>query len=46
MAEIKKVSFYDPALNVFREISIEKAILFIKSAKELESQLKAKGLIK
>jgi len=46
MSEIKKVSFYDPALNVFREISVEKAILFIKNAKKLELQLKAKGLIK
>jgi len=46
MAEIKKVSFFDPALNVFREISVERAIKLIENAKKLEAQLKAKGLLK
>jgi len=39
MAEIKKISMYDPAVNAFREITVEAAKKFIASAKKVEAQL-------
>ena len=46
MAKTKKVSFFDPALNVYREISVERALKLIENAKKLEAKLKAEGIIK
>jgi hypothetical protein len=35
------VSIFDPAANAFREVTLEVALQFIESAKELEARLNA-----
>lgn len=42
----KKVSLYDPAVDAYREVSLSSACKMIESAKQVEKQLKKKGLIK
>ena len=42
MAKEKTVSIYDPSVDAYREVSIEKAKKFIESAKEAEKKIKEK----
>jgi len=39
MEKEQKISMYDPSVNAYREISIEKAKKFVESAKEVEKKL-------
>ena len=34
-----KIAFYDPAIDAYREISIEAARSFVESAKKVEAKL-------
>jgi flagellar hook-associated protein FlgK len=36
----KKVTIYDPSINAYREVSIERAKKFVESAKEVEKKIK------
>lgn len=46
MSEKKRVSVYDPGAGAFREIPLEKALLFIREAKRLEKDLISQGVLK
>lgn len=41
MPKQQMVSIFDPAANAYREVSLEVALKFIESAKELEAKLNA-----
>lgn len=45
MPEKKMVDIYDPAVDAFRQVSLEIAITNIKEAKKLEKYLLANGII-
>jgi phosphoglycolate phosphatase-like HAD superfamily hydrolase len=45
MAEKQMVHMYDPSVDAFREVPLEKCIKTIREAKKMEKDLLAKGII-